>query len=930
MIYHIKSVHTMKSKTLNTSAPIAVVVNDDSSQLTIIAGLLTEAGLKPLTFNCAEAALMDMAAGAGSLPVIIVTDLYMPGIDGWRFCRLLRSPEYAAFNNIPVLVVSATFVGAEPDRIAADLGVEAFLTYPVDGKCFVAQVQSILNKKQVQKPLRVLIVEDSKTLAGMLKKAFAANGYEADTALTFWAATDAFAKIAYDVAVLDYYLPDGMGDALLDEFRAERPECVCIMMTTDPSPELAMDWMKRGAAAYLRKPFNPGYLIELCSNARRERSLLLVQDLLEERTRELRESEAKYRRIVDTAIEGIIALDSNATITFINRQMALMLGYNIEEMLGQKLESFLAEDQLADHDKQMKIRQHGENNVYERCFRKKDGERLWTLISARSIIDADGKFTGSFGMLTDITGHKQEQDSLRESEAQYRLLADHMRDVVWLMDMNLKTTYRTPSAYKQRGYTLEEFQELPLDRNLAPASLALAREVFAKEIPKVLTDTAYAFSRTLELEFYCKDGTTLWAESTFSLIRDESRNPLYFLCEARDITERKQAETEKNKLEAQLQQAQKMESVGRLAGGVAHDFNNMLGVILGYTEIIINKLGPGHQLQRYLTQIRNAASRSASLTQQLLAFARKQTIAPKVVDLNETVENMLKMLQRLIGEDIELKWQPKTDLWPVKVDPSQIDQIMANLCVNARDAITDVGKITIETENSNIGKEYCESHPGFVQGEYLRLAVSDNGCGMEKETLGKLFEPFFTTKDKGKGTGLGLATVYGIVKQNNGFINVYSEPGHGTTFTIYLPRYRGIDAQKQHEGPVTPAARGQETILLVEDEPAILEMTTTMLEGQGYTVKAAVTPGEAIRLARDNAGEIHLLMTDVVMPEMNGRELAKTLLTLYPDIKRLFMSGYTANVIAHHGVLDEGVYFIQKPFSIKELSAKVREALDGN
>ena len=920
----------MKSKTINTSTPFAVVVNDDPTQLTMLSGLLLKAGLTPRVFTGAEAALTNMTANPGDLPSLIITDLYMPELDGWRFCRLLRSPEYAALNHIPILVVSATFIGDEPDRIACDLGADALLSAPVDDKRFVKQVQAILKNREAQNDLRVLIVEDSKTLSGMLKKAFATNGYEADVALTFQSASTAFAKTAYDVAVLDYYLPDGEGDKLLDEFRRARPDCVCIMMTTDPGPELALDWMKRGAAAYLRKPFKPEYLIELCKNARRERSLLRVQDLLEVRTRELRESEAKYRRIVDTAVEGIIAMDSDATVTFVNQQMASMLGYTIEEMVGQKFESFLAEDQLTDHYKQMKIRQEGENDVYERCFRKKDGGKLWVIISARSIIDPNGIFAGSFGMLTDITERKQAQDSLSESEAQYRLLADHMRDVVWLMDMNLNTTFRTPSAYKQRGYTLEELQVLPHDRNLAPASFTLANGVFAEAIPRVLSDKTYSFLRTLELEFNCKDGTTLWTECTFSLIRDESGNPLYFLCEARDINERRQAEAEKAKLEAQLQQAQKMESVGRLAGGVAHDFNNMLGVILGYTEIIINQLGPGHSLNRHLIQIRNAASRSAALTQQLLAFARKQTVAPKVLDLNETVENMLKMLQRLIGEDIELKWQPKADLWSVKVDPSQIDQIMANLCVNARDAISDVGKITIETENSTFENEYCESHPGFVQGEYLRISVSDNGCGMEKETLGKMFEPFFTTKEAGKGTGLGLATVYGIVKQNNGFINVYSEPDHGTTFSVYLPRHAGSDGQKYLEGPVIPAARGHETILLVEDEPAILEMVTTMLEGQGYTVRAAVTPGEAIRLARENAGEIHLLMTDVVMPEMNGRELAKTLLSLYPDIKRLFMSGYTANVIAHHGVLDEGVYFIQKPFSIKELSAKVREALGGN
>ncbi|EIM64965.1 histidine kinase,Response regulator receiver domain protein,histidine kinase,GAF domain-containing protein [Desulfobacter postgatei 2ac9] len=382
------------------------------------------------------------------------------------------------------------------------------------------------------------------------------------------------------------------------------------------------------------------------------------------------------------------------------------------------------------------------------------------------------------------------------------------------------------------------------------------------------------------------------------------------------------------KLEEQMRQAQKMEAVGRLAGGVAHDFNNMLGIILGHADMLLEEMDPDQALYADLTEIRKAGERSADLTRQLLAFARKQTVAPKVIDLNKTVAGMLNMLQRLIGEDIDMAWIPGEKMWPVKIDPAQIDQVLANLCVNARDAIADVGKVTIETGNIVFDEEYCKEHAGFVPGEYTLLTVSDNGCGMNAETLENIFEPFFTTKESDKGTGLGLATVYGVVKQNNGFINVYSEPGQGTTFRIYLPRHRTKEVRWPDKEAIRPAARGRETILLVEDEPAILRMTTMMLERTGYTVLAAGTPGEAIALAREHAGDIHLLMTDVVMPEMNGRDLAKNLLSLYPNLKLLFMSGYTANVIAHHGVLDEGVQFIQKPFSKTDLGVKVRAVLD--
>ena len=395
-----------------------------------------------------------------------------------------------------------------------------------------------------------------------------------------------------------------------------------------------------------------------------------------------------------------------------------------------------------------------------------------------------------------------------------------------------------------------------------------------------------------------------------------------------DITERERVERERQKLQVQLSQAQKMESVGRLAGGVAHDFNNMLGAILGYTELGLLGVSSTDPIYGTLKDIQKAAQRSVDLTRQLLAFARKQTVAPKLLELNETVESMLKMLRRLISEDIDLEWLPGKDLDPVRMDPSQIEQLLVNLCVNARDAIQDTGKIIVETGAVTYDGTERDTPVEMLPGEYVLLTVRDDGSGMDASTRSHLFEPFFTTKEMGKGTGLGMATVYGIVKQNNGFIDVHSKLGQGTTVEIYLPRNTAETNRATKTDEAQPTACGHETILLVEDEPMILNITTKMLELQGYMVKSAATPGEAIHLAREHTGEIHLLMTDVVMPEMNGRELAKNLLSLYPNLKRLFMSGYTADVIAHHGVLDEGVQFIQKPFSVQKLAVKVREVLD--
>jgi len=468
------------------------------------------------------------------------------------------------------------------------------------------------------------------------------------------------------------------------------------------------------------------------------------------------------------------------------------------------------------------------------------------------------------------------------------------------------------------GFSSQELQNAPMTTFVEKQSVP----VLNASVTKVLE------RGKLSVELYLKDKNGSSIPFLFMARSFEQFKNTYIIGTGIELSEQKQAQETNKALERQLTQAQKMESVGRLAGGVAHDFNNMLGVILGHTELALEQAEKNTDVYSDLKAIQTAAQRSADITKQLLAFARKQTISPIQLDLNDTVESMLNMLRRLIGEDIDLVWKPDAHIWPVKMDPSQIDQTLANLCVNARDAISGVGKLTIETGRKSFDEQYCKDHPGFIPGDFVLLAVSDNGCGMDKDTLDNLFEPFFTTKDVGKGTGLGLATLYGIVKQNNGFIDVYSEPGQGSVFKVYLPRLvaetdtdRAVPEKKAAEG-------GTETILLVEDEPSILSMTRMMLEKKGYTVLAAATPTEAIEKTKNHSGAIDLLMTDVVMPQMNGRDLSVKIIDLYPDIRLLFMSGYTTNVIAHQGVLDHGVAFIQKPFSMTDMTQKVRNVLD--
>lgn len=553
---------------------------------------------------------------------------------------------------------------------------------------------------------------------------------------------------------------------------------------------------------------------------------------------------------------------------------------------------------------------------FECGFTTADGRPRHIRTTGYAVRDESGQIRHVVGTFRDITEEK-------EAEAQLRLQAlvlNQISDLVTVTDLNGKVTYVNDAVTKELGYSREDLIGAPVKKYCKdPTDEATQRQIREKTLhngrwqSEVISQTA--------------DGRAINLACRTQIVFDELGKKIAICGIATDITARKREELEKEKLQAQLTQAQKLESVGRLAGGVAHDFNNMLSVILGYSGLALEQMEPDQPIYIALQEIKQAAQRSADLTRQLLAFARKQTVTPQVLNLNETVKSMLNMLRRLIGENIELVWLPGENPGQIKMDPSQIDQILANLCVNARDAIGDTGKITITTSNVLADAAYCAGRNGFLPGEYVLLTVSDTGCGMDSEMQEHLFEPFFTTKEVGKGTGLGLATVYGVIKQNNGYIEITSVPGQGSTFAMYLPRYMAKADRMQVPEAVQPVVYGHETILLVEDESMILTMVSEMLKSLGYNVLPAATPGEALRLAQDYAGEIHLLMTDVVMPEMNGRDLAKKLLTLYPDIKRLFMSGYTADVIAHHGVLDEGVHFIQKPFTMKDLTAKIKNVL---
>lgn len=626
----------------------------------------------------------------------------------------------------------------------------------------------------------------------------------------------------------------------------------------------------------------------------------------------LKQSEKRYRELFQNMSSGVVVyevVDDGAEfiIKDINSAGERIEGVKHEEVVGRRLtETFPGVTQLGLLEVLQRvwrtgIPEHLSAGRYEDDRRCGWRENNVYKISAGEIV----------AVYEDVTERKRAEDALRS----FALAVENSSDAIGISTPEGRHYYHN----KVFGELFGEAGECPQETLYADTQLGF----------QILEIIKAGKTWTGEVKFRGREGQPLDILLRAYAIKDDSGKILGLVGIHTDITAAKRAEEDRSLLQAQLHHAQKMESIGRLAGGVAHDFNNMLMVIIGYAEMVLEQMDPADSFHASLLEIRQAALRSAKITSQLLGFARKQARMPVVLDLNEAIEGILMMLRRLIGENIEFVWTPRPDLWRVFMDPAQISQILTNLCVNARDAIDGVGKITVETDQTTLDKDFCTAQRESSPGDYVVFTVSDTGCGMDKKTLNSIFEPFFTTKDSTKGTGLGMANVYGIVKQNNGFITVASELGVGTSIKIYLPRCGGEPGKVE-----TPRSQGVpsgagETVLLVEDEPAILTMGRRLLERLGYRVLVAGLPGAALDLARNHEGEIQLLITDMVMPEMNGRVLAERILKLCPGMRVLFMSGYTSEHPVYEGVMDGGVNFLQKPFSVEELATKVHDLMGG-
>jgi PAS domain S-box-containing protein len=804
--------------------------------------------------------------------------------------------------------------------------------------------------------LHVLYAEDHQPDADLTKTHFQTNEPDVDVEVvdTGRRCLARLSEENYDVLLLDNHLPDMDGIDVLKELAAKELPLPVVMVTGVGDEELVVQVLRLGAWDYVPKQGDyvkslPAVLKNAVNEyrtvqaqgftgPRRTRQILYVEhhpldiDLTLKHFVEgaahlnlnvVRSSHEALELLADNSFDLVLTdlrmPDMNALDLLREaKQRGLRVPFIIVTGKGQEAAAVAAlklgaYDYIVKRENYLTQLPYAIENAIARSQLVATNRRLEIELAERERTQAENA-----RLLVEVIGQRQRLDEIVAS----------VPGLVWEAwgrpdDAEQKTDFVSNYVEHMLGYSAEQWLSTP------NFWLTIVhpddRELAAREAAEFFASGKGGIS---QFRWIAKDGRVVWVEARSTVICDEKGNPVGMRGVTMDITASKEAERARAKLEEQLRQAQKMESIGQLAGGVAHDFNNLLTVINGYADLMFMGLDPRDPLSLKLTEIRNAGERAAELTRQLLAFSRKQLLQPRVLTLNSLITDSTKMLKRLLGEDIELVTVLDSELGKVKADAGQMDQVIVNLAVNARDAMPDGGRLTLETRNEFLDEGYTQKHLSLLPGPYVMLAVSDTGFGMNAETLSHIFEPFFTTKEQGKGTGLGLSTAYGIVRQSGGSIWVYSEIGIGTTFKIYLPRIDEPVAEFDRDRSVPESPRGSETVLVVEDDPRVLELTCQALRNYGYQVIEAVNAGEALLACEKLKGPIPLMITDLVMPLMSGRELADRLHQLRPEMQVLYMSGYTDDAVVRLGFLDRTVPFIQKPFTPTALALKVRDVLD--
>jgi PAS domain S-box-containing protein len=761
------------------------------------------------------------------------------------------------------------------------------------------------NPAGTERPLRALILEDNPLDAELAVAILKRTGYVGDFEVIDSPEQfqEKLRQDDYDVILADYNLRNWTALDALTILKNSAKDIPFVVSGT-LGDEAAVECIKQGASDYVLK-HRLERLPMVVDRALRDKAHRVEAARLEA---EIRRAKMEWELTFDVVPDPILILNPECRIQRANRA-AKTFGLEFPQMIGRFCYEVVhgQSDPLPScpHQRLLKTGKEEGGDLEEPRLRK-------TFHSTASPVhDPSRSLQGCVHVMHDVTERKRNEEALRVSEASYRSLILGATYGIFRCDVEGKFVTVNPALVTMLGYESEA--------ELLAANLVNDISLSAGAGAQLLRQKGRV--EGMEGIWKRKDGTPITVRLSGRTVLDGQGTLQGFEIIAEDVTAR-------SRLEDQLRQAQKMEAIGQLAGGIAHDFNNLLTIINGYSQLLLDRLDSADACRGFADEVKRAGERAATLTRQLLAFSRRQVLAPQILDLNTVVTGVEKMLQRLIGEDVELVTALDVGLGPVRADPGQIELVILNLAVNARDAMPKGGMLTLETANVELDSEYVETHPVATSGPHVMLAVSDTGCGMDRHTLSHIFEPFFTTKEPGKGTGLGLATVYGIVKQSGGNIWAYSEPGKGTTFKVYLPRVQeAVPAAAPAEGRKA-SPRGSETILVVEDDAAVRPLVRGVLLSRGYSVLEASGGDEALSVSESHRGPIKLLVTDLVMPGMNGRDLAEQLLLRHPEIRVLYMSGYTNDAIVRQGVLEEGAAFLQKPFTPDALARKVREVLD--
>ncbi len=760
----------------------------------------------------------------------------------------------------------------------------------------------------------ILIVEDDRALSELVGLKLRREGYEIKQVFQGREGITSAIEMRPELILLDYSLPDMTAAEVIKHLTDQGVDLPFIIMTAHQESKMAVEMMKMGAKDYLVKEGN--YLELLPQVVNQVMNQIVAQRNLVEAEMKLQASERQYRSLFERDVAGNYHTTLDGAIIDCNQAFARIFGYsNSEEIL--KINAAQLYFHHGDRERFIKnLQNDGVLRNYEACMRRKDGNPVWILESV-VLFAEDGQIPSYIqGTMIDITDRKKTEEALRVSEELNRGIVNTAPIGIMYLDKFGKVLYENPVMANILGYTIQG-KETYRDQNVL--EIPIIRESSSGECIEKLLEGNMVLGEQVKCQTSGGGQKILQIHAAPRRgVEGEVVGAVFMVLDTTDYCQ----------LEEQYLQSQKMEAIGQLAGGIAHDFNNLLMAIAGHTELALLKLSAEDPIKKTFQEIRKSTDRAAQLTGQLLTFSRKQLVKPQIINCNTVISNMQKMLLRIIGEDVELLTVPADKLHSIQIDPGQLEQIILNLAVNARDAMPQGGKLIIETRNVLLTEKDIRLTPDFSPGNYAVLSISDTGIGMNEEVKARIFEPFFTTKGLGKGTGLGLATVYGIVKQNNGYIRVFSEPDKGTRFEIYFPKIAGqaVEIEKTEETTYLP--RGTETVLVAEDEEIIRDLACKILKQQGYHVIEAKSGIDALLLCRQLKNPINLLITDVIMPKMNGADLVNHLRKIWSDFKVLFMSGYTPDVIVKNGILKPGTPYMQKPFQLSTLAKKVREVLD--